>query len=138
MEIKITRGLIEDVKKIRIEVFVDEQRFVDEFDEVDANATHICFYDGATPWGICRFFPYGDDGTYKLGRIAIVKDYRNKGLGRVIIETAENEIRNQGGKKIILGAQCRAQGFYEKCGYTPYGEVYKEEYCDHIMMKKEL
>ena len=138
MEFKVTKGLTEDVKKIRIEVFVDEQKFVDEFDDVDANATHICFFDGDFAWGICRFFPYGEDGTYKLGRIAIVKDYRKKGLGRFIMETAEKEIKKQGAEKIILGAQCRAQGFYEKCGYTPYGEVYKEEYCDHIMMQKIL
>lgn len=138
MNYVITKGLTEDVKNIRIEVFVKEQKFVDEFDEVDASAHHICFYDNDVPWGICRFFPYDNQGTYKLGRIAIIKEYRGRQLGRFIMETGEKAIKEQGGVKITLGAQCRAQGFYEKCGYTPYGEIYKEEYCDHINMMKEL
>lgn len=138
MNYKVYKGLTEDVKKVRIEVFVEEQNFLEEFDEYDATSNHIAFYDEDKIWGICRYFPYKDDGTYKLGRIAIIKEYRGKQLGRFIIKTGEEEIKKLGGKRVILGAQCRAQGFYEKCGYTPYGEVYKEEYCDHIMMEKTL
>ena len=135
---KITKGITEDVKKIRIEVFVDEQKFVDEFDELDDTSTHIGFYDNGEIIAICRFFPYDDKGTYKLGRIAVKKSYRGKDVGRFVMETAEKEIKNLGGTSIKLGAQTRAQGFYEKCGFTAYGEVYKEEYCDHIMMTKVI
>lgn len=135
MDYKIQKGIFDDVKNIRTEVFVDEQKFQEEFDEVDATATHIAFYDGDKAVATCRFFPL-DETTYKLGRIAVIKSYRGKNLGRYVMETAEKEIKKLGGKVCKLGAQTRAQGFYEKCGYTPYGEVYKEEYCDHIMMKK--
>ena len=137
-EYKVTKGITEDVKKIRIEVFVDEQKFVDEFDELDDTSTHIGFYDKGESIAICRFFPYDDKGTYKLGRIAVKKSYRGKDVGRFVMETAEKEIKKLGGTSVKLGAQTRAQGFYEKCGFTPYGEVYKEEYCDHIMMKKDI
>ena len=135
MEYKVQKGIFDDVKNIRIEVFVDEQKFQEEFDEVDATATHIAFYDDGKAVATCRFFPI-DETTYKLGRIAVVKSYRGKNIGRYVMETAEKEIKKLGGKVCKLGAQTRAQGFYEKCGYVPFGDIYKEEYCDHIMMKK--
>ena len=67
-----------------------------------------------------------------------MKDYRGKGLGSEIVAAAENEIKKIGGKYATLGAQLRAKGFYEKIGYTAYGEEYYEEYCPHINMKKLL
>lgn len=137
MEIKMQKGIFDDVKNIRIEVFVDEQNFQEEFDELDEISTHMAFYDNGKAVATCRFFPI-DDNTYKLGRIAVVKSYRGKQLGRYVMECAEKEIKKLGGKVLKLGAQTRAQGFYEKCGFIPYGEIYKEEYCDHIMMKKEI
>ena len=36
-----------------------------------------------------------------------------------------------------VAAQVRARGFYEKAGYTAYGEEFPEEYCPHIWMKKQ-
>ena len=35
-------------------------------------------------------------------------------------------------------SQVRAKNFYEKIGYVEYGEVYFDEYCEHIKMKKIL
>lgn len=137
MEIKITKGITEDVKKIRIEVFVEEQNFKEEFDELDDSSFHLAFYDEGKAVATCRFFAI-DNEIYKLGRIAVVRTYRGKQIGRFVMETAEKEIKKAGGKLIKLGAQTRAQGFYEKCGYTPYGEIYNEEYCDHIMMEKSI
>ena len=137
MEVKITKGITEDVKNLRIEVFVEEQNFQEEFDDMEDTSTHIAFYDDGKPVATCRFFPL-DEETYKLGRIAVKNSCRGKQIGRFVLETAEAEIKKLGGKVCKIGAQTRAQGFYEKCGYIPYGEIYKEEYCDHIMMKKEL
>ena len=39
---------------------------------------------------------------------------------------------------ISLHAQCRAEAFYQKCGYTPYGEIDYDEGVAHIHMRKEL
>ena len=134
----VSDHLTDDVKKIRIEVFVDEQKFKEEFDEYDdKKSMHIAFYDNDEAIATCRFYPI-DDTTYKLGRIAVVKSQRGNNIGRYVMATAEKEIKKLGGKLIKLGAQTRAQGFYEKCGFVPYGEIYKEEYCDHIMMEKNI
>ena len=32
----------------------------------------------------------------------------------------------------------KAKDFYKKLGYTEIGEIYKEEFCPHIKMFKDL
>ena len=41
-----------------------------------------------------------------------------------------------GYRTITLGS--RADGFYEKCGYTAEGETYLDQHCPHIHMFKLL
>lgn len=124
---------------VRIEVFVKEQGFRDEFDDIDAIAIHFVAYDeGNRPIGTCRIFTVDDPQIYLLGRLAVVKDYRGKGLGSEIVEHAENYVKEIGGKELRLHAQCRVAKFYEKIGYTSFGEIEEEEGCPHIWMKKIL
>ena len=124
---------------VRIEVFVKEQGFRDEFDDIDDIAMHfVAFDDTERPVGTCRVFVSDDAKVYLLGRLAVVKEYRTKGLGSQIVEAAEDYVRSVGGKEIRLHAQCRVSGFYEKIGYTSYGEIEEEEGCPHIWMKKEV
>ena len=37
-------------------VFIKEQGFKDEFDEIDDFAKHVLLFDGDIPVGTCRFF----------------------------------------------------------------------------------
>lgn len=130
--------LPEDARMIREEVFVKEQRFQDEFDDMEVKALHLVLYNGGgEPIATARMFPLGDGG-YKYGRIAVRREYRGQGLGRVLLAQLEKRTRELGGRCAVLGAQRQAQGFYERCGYAAYGEEYFEEYCPHIHMKKEL
>lgn len=125
--------------EVRTEVFVHEQGFRDEFDDIDEIAMHFVAFDEADrPIGTCRVFVGDDAQVYLLGRLAVVKEYRSKGLGSQIVEAAEDYVRSVGGKEIRLHAQCRVSGFYEKIGYTSYGEIEEEEGCPHIWMKKIL
>ena len=54
------------------------------------------------------------------------------------MQLIEAKVKQIGGKKLILSAQCRVQPFYEKLGYTARGEIYLDEYCEHIHMEKTL
>lgn len=124
---------------VRIEVFVNEQGFRDEFDDIDEIATHFVAFDEAQrPIGTCRVFASDEDKVYLLGRLAIVKEYRGKGLGSEIVAYAEGYVKEIGGKELRLHAQCRVAEFYEKIGYTAFGEIGEEEGCPHIWMKKTL
>lgn len=135
--IRTYQGLPQEAREIREEVFVEEQKFQEEFDTVDAAAVHLVMFLDGEAIACARFFPE-EEGVYHIGRIAVKKPYRRMRLGEKIVLAAEEEVRRLGGKEIVLSAQLRARGFYDFLGYEGYGEIYKEEYCDHIAMRKYL
>lgn len=140
MEIKINKGLenSQQAADIRKAVFVDEQGFQNEFDDIDNDAYHaVLFTDDKTPVACGRLFT-SDGKTYTIGRVAVIKEYRKKGLGEKIVTALESKARELGGIETELSAQVRAKGFYEKLGYSPFGDEYLDEYCPHISMKKAL
>lgn len=132
----VTSTLSEDEKLIRETVFIEEQKFKIEFDDTDDIATHIVMYLDNQPVGCCRL--YKQENEYHIGRIAVLKPYRGKGCGEKILLQAEKVAKEMGADCINLSAQVRASGFYEKLGYKKYGEIYFDEYCEHITMKKDI
>ncbi|MBQ2611190.1 GNAT family N-acetyltransferase [bacterium] len=136
MEHKKFIGLNDDIIKIRTSVFVDEQGFKDEFDETDKTCSHIVLYDNEKPVATCRYFKDGEN--YHIGRVAIIKEYRGQRLGNKIMQITEAEIKNEGGQKIEVSAQVRVSDFYKKLGYNKVGNIYFDEYCEHIRMVKNL
>lgn len=129
--------LPDDAKFIRETVFMKEQGFVNEFDEKDVAAKHIVLYNGKNkPIATCRYFPNKEGTVYFVGRIAVLKEFRQKSYGVVMLREVEQQIKNTGAKEIRLAAQVRAKGFYEKSGYSVVGREFLEERCPHIWMYK--
>ena len=120
---------------IRMEVFCEEQGFTDEVDEIDREATHLLLLDGGVPRGTCRVFRL--ENTYFLGRLAVLRSDRGRGLGALLVKEAEKVVREKGGDGIRLHAQCRAMGFYTAQGYTPVGEEDEDQGCPHMWMEKK-
>lgn len=135
--IRSYHSLPPEASAVRIPVFMEEQGFVDEFDDIDNVATHLILFDDDTPIGTCRIFPAEESGRYILGRLAVLKAYRGQQCGSELIAAAEDYVRSVGGTSLSLHAQCRAQAFYQKSGYTPYGDIEDDQGCPHIWMKKE-
>lgn len=129
--------LSDDVKFIRETVFMQEQGFQNEFDEIDSKAKHIVLYDDNHPIATCRIYKEKDK-TFVLGRLAVLKAYRGTGLGSIILKEAENLVMKLGGTTLSLHAQCRVKEFYYKLGYSEFGEMDYDEDCPHIWMKKLL
>ena len=130
--------LPEEAKKIRSEVFVKEQGFYDEYDEFDDIAKHMVMYSNEEPISTCRIYYNSEKESYIIGRVAVLKEWRGKNIGRRILNAAEEYIRENGGKSVMLSGQVRVAGFYEKLGYIKQGETYLDEGCPHIWMKKNL
>ena len=129
----------DEAKRIRNEVFVKEQGFHDEFDEKDAVSVHFVMYtDDGIAVATSRTFPFDENASYCIGRIAVIKEMRNQKLGSKIVEAAEGYIKSIGGKTAIIHAQKRAEGFYRAIGYTVFGDEDTEEGCPHVWMKKSL
>lgn len=125
-------------RTIRIEVFLHEQGFTIEFDEIDEIATHLIIFKDNQPIGTCRIYYNNEVASFVIGRIAILKEWRNLGFGSMIIKAAENVIKLNGSNKVMLSAQYRLKDFYLRLGYTPIGEIYLDENCPHIWMEKSL
>lgn len=133
---KITEGLENnsDAKLIRENVFVYEQGFENELDDIDEKAVHCVVYDGGFPVAAGRM--YNDNGQAHIGRIAVVRAYRGKKIGSTVVSALEDYAKAHGYKETALSAQVRAKEFYRKLGYKEFGEEFFDEYCPHIMMKK--
>ena len=130
-------NLPDGARDVRITVFVEEQGFEEEFDTIDNRAHHALLTIGTEPIGTGRVF-IEEGTTWHIGRLAVAKAYRGQGQGAKILAYLEDIARQHGATETILGAQCRAQEFYVLQGYQPYGEVFYEEDCPHVMMKKGL
>jgi len=139
IEEKFQVGLFEDARALRQRIFVEEQGYQNEFDEEDERAIHLVLYLDKKPIGVARLVEV-DPETYRLGRVAVIKEYRHHKVGTYLVKFMEVKVKTLGGRKVILGAQADKVGFYEKLGYrpNPNGEVYLDEGHPHIMMEKQL
>lgn len=140
LEFNIVKGLENTsiAKDIRLTVFVNEQGFEDEFDQIDDIAWHIEAWDQGLPVAVGRMFESDQPGIYTIGRIAVIKEFRQKNIGKAVMEALEQHARQLEAIAIELSAQCSAEGFYEKLGYIRQGEVYLDQFCPHIKMVKNL
>lgn len=127
-----------DIMLIRTNVFILEQH-VDpaiEIDEEDKFCEHYMIKEKNTVVGCCRIIKHND--IWHLGRIAITKEYRDKHYGSYLLKNVEDLARIDKVKKLELGAQINAKGFYEKNGYHSVGDTFLEADIIHINMEKSL
>ena len=125
-----------EAKVIRQKVFVEEQGFIDEFDDIDEIAQHVLIFKGDKAVGTGRV--YFDGECWHAGRIAVLPEYRKQHLGGRVIQALEECIKENGGDEIVLSAQMQAVGFYEKVGFTNCGDLHCDQDCPHVTMRKKI
>ena len=124
-----------ELRAIRTPVFIEEQGVAPDFewDELDASAVHLLAMQNNQPIACLRIIDF-----YKIGRMAVLKDWRGMGLGSALMLEAVNVCKNYGSKSIHISAQTHAIEFYRKAGF----EVTSVEYCDvhipHVDMQLDL
>lgn len=128
-----------DAREIRERVFCDEQGYSieDEFDQADATAKHIVIYDGTNPVATGRVIKESDQ-IYKIGRIAVKKEYRGQKVGRLLVENLICLAKESGARTILVEAQTRVKEFYQSLGFAVCGTEYSDGYIPHISMKMEV
>ena len=139
MEIKVFDAIPDEARFIRETVFLDEQGFEREYDENDNVAKHIVIYEDEKAIATCRVYWDDEVSCYHVGRIAVLKPHRGKGLGIKIVTEAEKLIKELGSNEVFISGQVRVAEFYKnKLGYTQYGESYLEENVPHVALKKNI
>lgn len=129
--------LPQEARAIRTEVFVKEQGFREEFDEIDGQSRHVVFYLDGQPVGTARIF-WDVKHIMRLGRLALRKCVRGDGYGRTVLDACREEARREGAVLMVLDAQKRAKGFYKACGFVVVGEEFLEEGYPHFRMECSL
>lgn len=139
MEITIRRTASDAEREgcytVRMKVFVEEQK-VPPWDEIDAHddtAMHFLVEDNGVIVGTARLIDYGD-GTGKIGRVALLPEYRGKGIGRDLMWY----VMGAGFRlfhTLILDAQLTVIPFYEKLGFEAEGEIFLDAGIEHRRMR---
>jgi ribosomal protein S18 acetylase RimI-like enzyme len=74
----------------------------------------------------------------RLRQMAVLNNLQGKGIGRALMQFAENIARDRGFRKITMHARKSAIGFYEKLGYQVTGDEFSEVTIPHHIMEKPL
>src|SRR5688572_25213152 len=91
--------------------------------EKEKNNLHIAAYEDDQMLGCCMLVEE-DVQTVRLRQMAVLNDLQGKGIGRALMQFAENLARDRGYKKITMHARKNAIGFYEKIGYRKSGDEF--------------
>lgn len=86
----------------------------------------------------CCLLTVVDAQTVRLRQMAVKTGLQGKGIGRVLMQFAENLARDRGHTKLVMHARDTAIGFYEKLGYKVTGKQFEEVSLPHHMMEKDL
>jgi predicted GNAT family N-acyltransferase len=125
---------LEQAFRIRMRVFVKEQGVAEdiELDTDDRRAIHLLAFAGGRAVGTARVVTRRDRA--KIGRMAVLKNYRGKGIGRKLLSRAIATARKHGARQIYLHAQVAVIGFYESMGFHCAGSIFDEAGIPHRKM----
>ena len=124
------------LRAVREQVFVIEQQVPEEeeLDAYDPRARHVIARDAMDrPIGTGRLTP-----ERKIGRMAVLSEWRGRGVGEALLNALLDQARALSYPSVELNAQIHAIAFYEKFGFTAFGDEFME--CDiaHRAMRLEI
>lgn len=127
------------LRPLRTTVFVHEQGVPAELemDERDAVCIHALAVSDGQAVATGRLLP-AEAGVARIGRMAVARAWRGKGLGASVLAALMQAARARGDREIELHAQLHAAPFYDKLGYTRVGAVYEEAGIPHVNMRCPL
>jgi predicted GNAT family N-acyltransferase/CheY-like chemotaxis protein len=131
----------DDLRSVREQVFVVEQQVPreDEIDAFDRHARHVVARDAeGRAIGTGRLVPPAANppATWAtIGRVAVLADWRGKGVGQAIMRGLIEQARALGIPTIELHAQVHAIRFYTNLGFSAEGERFLECGIEHQTMR---
>jgi predicted GNAT family N-acyltransferase len=125
--------------EVRRQVFVREQGISEDlvFDGHDREVLHMVVKDGERVIGTARV-QFLANNQAKLERMAILKRYRRKGIGKEILLFLDAVLKDKQVQQVIIHAQLEVVPFYKSCGFDELGLPFREAGIKHIKMRKQL
>jgi len=120
---------------LRREVFVWEQKVPAELenDADDLTATHFAAVLDGEIVGTLRMIAKTEHT--KIGRVAVHRLWRGKGIAKAMMETAMAYARAAGQTKFYLTAQTDKLAVYEKLGFVAFGDEFEDAGIQHRAMR---
>ncbi|MCP4488702.1 MAG: GNAT family N-acetyltransferase [Gammaproteobacteria bacterium] len=117
--------------KLRAQVFVDEQNVPPsiEIDGLDPECKHVKATADGMVIGTGRLLPDGH-----IGRMCIRKNYRQYGIGSLLLKNLVAQALNANYPRIALNSQSYAIPFYEKNGFVVDSEEFMDAGIPHRRM----
>ncbi|MCW8853327.1 MAG: GNAT family N-acetyltransferase [Gammaproteobacteria bacterium] len=124
------------LSQVRRKVFIEEQKVPEEleWDEFDETSHHVLALDSQNnPIGTGRIKPDG-----QIGRMAVLKNWRNKSVGKAILEELLKIAIRSNYPETYLHAQLTAIKFYEKSGFIVNSDEFMDAGIPHKTMIKRF
>ena len=127
---------LEICMRIRKSVFIEEQKIPKkvELDDSTIKAIYFIAYMNDIPVGTARY--QKTQFGVKLERFAVLKSYRNSGVGKALVSFIIKSIENK--NNIYLHAQVHVINFYSRFGFQIIGEKFYEANILHWKMVYKL
>ena len=129
-----------EIFQLRAEVFIVEQNcpYLD-FDDKDQKCIHFGAWEDKKLLAYVRILPPGLAYTEaSIGRVCTSAFVRGTGIGRELMQKAiDKTYEFYGDCPIKISAQFYLTKFYESFGFKTKGEIYLEDFIEHIVMIKD-
>jgi predicted GNAT family N-acyltransferase len=126
---------------VREEVFCREQGvpLAEEVDGRDDDALHLVALEpGAAGRVVATLRLLQADGLAKIGRVAVERDWRRKGVASRMLGMALALARERGLQRARLAAQTDATALYERAGFSVESGPFQSAGITHVWMGRTL
>lgn len=125
---------------VREQVFCREQGVPLEYeiDALDQDALHLVALELGSDRVIATLRLLQDGARAKVGRVAVEREWRMRGIASRMLELALRAAREKGCTTARLAAQLQATGVYERAGFVVESDQFDEAGIAHVWMGREL
>jgi predicted GNAT family N-acyltransferase len=122
--------LSNDIRRV---VFIEEQHVTPEieYEHEEEGHYYLLFIDdmpvATARWRVTT-------KGIKLERFAMLRDFRNKGLGSILLEEVLKDVIPMD-REIYLHSQVAAVNYYARAGFRESGDRFMEADIEHVLMK---
>jgi predicted GNAT family N-acyltransferase len=127
---------------LRRDVFVDEQGVPAdlEVDDQDTEAKHLVALAklGTSELIVGTLRLLAGEACGGVGRVAVRADFRQRGIGRLLLIEALEECERQRYSTVALTAQLASVGFYRALGFEVTSGTFQDAGIAHVRMQRRV
>ena len=114
-------------------------KFLDSYREEEASFLHVGCIENSTDEliGGLILVPVNNE-EIRVMQVAIDTIHQGEGIGKKLVEHAENIAKEIGYEKLVMHAMLSVVGFYEKLGFKQDSDLFEEKGISFVRMVKDL